>query len=265
MPLSQTNKIIVADAVSAIFERFDVASVERLLKVDYVQHNPAVPTGRATIVGFLPALKESGISVTTHRIIAEGPFVVAHNTYSNAKLFGADNLVAFDVFRVEDGKVAEHWDNLAPVASANPSGRTQVDGPTETVDLEKTAENKALISAFVETVLVAGQVHQAANFISQATYHQHNTAIGDGLDGLGSALAAMAKQGITMKYDSLHLVVAEGNFVFTMSEGKLGGKPSAFFDLFRVQSGMIVEHWDIISDIPEAMAHQNGKFGIVAK
>lgn len=265
MQSNQPNKKLVVDAVSAIFSSFDVASVERLLKEDYVQHNPAVPTGRAAIVGFLPGLKETGISVTTHRIIAEGNFVVTHNTYSHAKLFGGDNLVAFDVFRVEDGKVAEHWDNLAAVAPANASGRTQVDGPTEIVDLDKAAENKALVAAFVESVLIAGKVDQAARFVSQTDYHQHNKDIADGLDGLGAALAAMAKQGVTMKYDSLHLVVAEGNFVFTMSEGKLGGKPTAFFDLFRVHSGKIVEHWDIISDIPETMAHQNGKFGAASK
>lgn len=265
MPADKTNKTIVADAVSAIFTRFDTADVERLLKDDYIQHNPAVPTGRATIVGFLPALKESGVSVKTHRVIAEGSFVVTHNTYSDAKLFGGDNLVAFDVFRVEDGKVVEHWDNLASVAPANASGRTQVDGPTEIIDLDKTAENKALVATFVEAVLIAGKVGEAARFISQTTYHQHNTAVADGLDGLGAALAAMAGQGVTMKYDTLHLVVAEGNFVFTMAEGKLGGRPTAFFDLFRVQAGKIVEHWDIIADIPEVMAHQNGKFGMAAK
>jgi predicted SnoaL-like aldol condensation-catalyzing enzyme len=262
---NQTNRTIAVDAVSAIFTRFDAADVERLLKDDYIQHNPAVPTGRAAIVGFLPVLKESGITVTTHRVLAEGNFVVTHSTYANAKLFGADTLVAFDVFRIEDGKVAEHWDNLAPVAPANPSGRTQIDGPVEMTDLDKTTENKALVADFVESVLIGGNVDQAARFISQTTYHQHNTAIADGVDGLGAALAAMAKQGVTMKYDTLHLLVAEGNFVFTMSEGKLGGKPTAFFDLFRIQAGQIVEHWDIISDIPESMAHPNGKFGMAAK
>lgn len=262
---NQANKTLVRDAVAAIFTHCDATDVERLLKDDYIQHNPAVPTGRAAIVGFLPALKESGISVATHRVIAEGNFVVTHNTYRNANLFGADTLVAFDVFRVEDGKVAEHWDNLALAAPANPSGRTQVDGPTEVADLDETAANKALVAAFIEAVLIGGKVDQAARFIDPTTYRQHNAAIADGLDGLGAALTAMANQGVTMKYDTLHLVVAEGNFVFTMSEGKLGGKPTAFFDLFRVEAGKLMEHWDIISDIPEKMAHQNGKFGMVAK
>lgn len=259
------NKTIVQDAVAALFKTFNAAEVEKLLHPDYIQHNPAVPTGRAAISGFLPALKASGISVETHRIIAEGNFVVTHNTYTNAQLFGAEKIVAFDVFRLSNGQVVEHWDNLSPVTAPNPSGRSQTDGPTQIVDLAKTSENKALVAAFVEAVLIGGKFDQLPNFISTTTYHQHNSAIADGLDGLGSAVAAMAKHGISMKYDSLHLVVAEGNFVFTMSEGKFGGKRTAFYDLFRVEAGKIVEHWDIISDIPAEMAHKNGKFGDVAK
>jgi len=262
---NEAKKTVVKEAVAAIFTKYDATSVEKLLKEDYIQHNTAVPTGRAPIVGFLPALKSSGIGVTTHRLIAEGNFVVAHNTYTKADLFGAPTIVAFDVFRVENGKVAEHWDNITPVAKPNPSGRTQVDGPTEISDLDKTADNKALVANFVENVLIGGKFDRLAQFINPQRYHQHNSQIADGLDGLGAAVAAMAKQGITMKYDTLHLVVAEGNFVFTMSEGRFAGKPTAFFDLFRVQDGLIVEHWDVMSDIPDTMAHSNGKFGGAAR
>jgi predicted SnoaL-like aldol condensation-catalyzing enzyme len=52
--------------------------------------------------------------------------------------------------------------------------------------------------------------------------------------------------------------VAEGNFA--ASEGAFGGKPTAFFDLFRVDNGKIAEHWDVMADIPAKMAHGNGKF-----
>ena len=65
---------------------------------------------------------------------------------------------------------------------------------------------------------------------------------------------------MAMRYDETHLIVAEGNFVFTASEGAMGDAPTAFFDLFRVEDGKIVEHWDTVSEIPSEMAHENGKF-----
>ena len=57
-----------------------------------------------------------------------------------------------------------------------------------------------------------------------------------------------------------HRIIAEGNFVVFHSEGEWGGKPQSFFDLFRVEDGKIVEHWDVIQEIPSEMAHENGMF-----
>lgn len=251
---------LVLGAVAAIFTSYDPQVAEQLLAPDYIQHNVALPTGAAPILGFIPALADSGISVTTHRVISEDNFVVLHNTYENAELFGGPSFVAFDVFRVENGRVAEHWDNLTPVVTANPSGRTQTDGATDITDLDQTADNKALVTGFVSDVLQGNAPEKITEYVSTETYLQHNSGIADGLNGLGAALSAMADQGVSMIYTNVELVVAEGNFVFVGSEGTLGDTPTAFFDLFRVEDGLIVEHWDVVSEIPAEMAHDNGKF-----
>lgn len=251
---------IVLAAAAAIFIDFDVEAAKDLLAPDYIQHNPSVPTGADAILGFIPVLAESGITVEPHRVIAEGDMVVVHSTYDNAQLLGGDTLVAFDVFRVEDGKVAEHWDNLQPRVLETASGNTMTDGTVEILDLEKTEDNKALVVNFVETVLQGGDASNITDFISPEQYIQHNPQIGTGLDGLGAALGAMAEAGITMVYTDTPIVVAQGNFVFTASEGTFGDAPTAFFDLFRVEDGLIVEHWDVVSGIPSEMAHNNGKF-----
>ncbi|WP_338550270.1 nuclear transport factor 2 family protein [Roseovarius phycicola] len=251
---------IVLNAMTAIFTQFDADAAAELLAPDYIQHNVAVPTGAAPILGFIPALQESGITVTTHRVISEGDLVVLHNTYENAQAFGAETLVAFDVFRVEDGKIAEHWDNLQVPGGPNPSGRSMVDGITAITDLDKTAANKAIVEAFVANVLQGGAPEKITDYISTDRYLQHNPNVADGLDGLGAALQAMAEAGMAMRYDETHLVVAEGNFVFTASEGAMGDTPTAFFDLFRLEDGKIVEHWDTVSEIPSEMPHDNGKF-----
>lgn len=63
-------------------------------------------------------------------------------------------------------------------------------------------------------------------------------------------MAEWAAQGITMKYDKIHQVLGESNFVLAISEGHLGGRHSAFYGLFRVENGKIAEHWDTIEAIP---------------
>ena len=72
---------------------------------------------------------------------------------------------------------------------------------------------------------------------------------------------------ISFKYDKLHMIFGEGNFVLTASEGEIGGVHSSFYDLFRVENGKIVEHWDTIEAIPskETWKNTNGKFQIYIK
>ncbi len=253
------KKVAVAEMAS-LFKDFDQDAARTLIAPDLVQHNLTIPNGGEVLVGFIPALKDSGITATTHRLIAEGDLVVAHNTYNNANLFGGEHLVSFDVFRVEDGRVVEHWDNLTPVTPRNPSGRTQTDGATEITDRHKTAQNKALVVDFVKTILQGGDMARITDFISTETYIQHNSHVADGLDGLKAGLAAMAEAGHPMSYAKSHFVVAEGNFVFVASEGSFGGQHVAFYDLFRVENDKIVEHWDVIQEIPTEVANDSGKF-----
>jgi predicted SnoaL-like aldol condensation-catalyzing enzyme len=255
-------KDLVLKTVTTLFVDFDGAAASDLLAEDYIQHNPGVPTGAAAVVGFLPALRDSGLAATPHRVLAEGDLVVLHSTYEQADLFGAPTLVGFDVFRVEDGKVAEHWDNLQPPRATTASGRSMTDGPTEVVDRDRTAANKAHVETFTQDVLLGGQFDRLPEFINAApgAYHQHNPDLADGLDGLGAGFAALAEAGQAITYTRVHRIVADGNFVFTMSEGTMGDTPTAFFDLFRLEEGLIVEHWDTIEPIPAKMAHDNGKF-----
>jgi len=257
---ADTPKGIAVAEMASLFKTFDQEQAKATIAENMIQHNQAVPNGAEVLIGLIPTLKETGISATTHRLISEGNLVVAHNEYKNAQVFGDDHLIAFDIFRIENGKVAEHWDNLSPVAAPNPSGRTQFDGTTKITDLDKTAENKAMVTSFVNDVLHGKAPEKITDYISTDTYLQHNSGVADGLDGLGSAIKAMVDAGTPMTYSDTHMIVAEGNFVFTASEGQFMGAHSAFFDLFRVDDGKIVEHWDVIQAISKESANDSGKF-----
>jgi len=89
--------------------------------------------------------------------------------------------------------------------------------------------------------------------------------VADGLDGLSKALEYFAANDMVMIYEKAHRVLGSGNFVLTISEGRFGkapGEHTSFYDLFRIEDGLIVEHWDVIERIlPELeRKNNNGKF-----
>ncbi|MEM1414027.1 MAG: nuclear transport factor 2 family protein [Myxococcota bacterium] len=261
---AESSRDVALAGFEALLVDFDVDAARARFAPDYIQHNPAVPTGAEAAISVIPALAESGLRSTVHRVIAEDDLVVLHVTYENAGFFGAETLVSFDVFRVEGDRVVEHWDNLQAPPATTVSGRSMTDGPTAITDLARTEANRAFVEEFAEVVLLGGAFDRLGEYITDApgAYHQHNPGIGDGLDGLVTAFTALEEAGQALVYTRIHRVVAEGNFVFWMAEGTLGGVPTAFFDLFRLEDGKIVEHWDTVATIPppEDFAHANGKF-----
>ena len=255
--MSINHKTQVAELLKSI-ETGDGKPVGYINADKYIQHNLAVGDGLAGFGAVLQALPKGSAKVNTVRILQDGPFVFAHTDYN---FFGPR--VGFDIFRFEDGKIVEHWDNLQEKAQANSSGHTMLDGGTTLTDLDKTEANKALVRSFVDDILVNGKMEKLAGYYDGDNYIQHNPSIGDGLSGLGKALGEMARAGITMKYSKIHKILGEGNFVLVVSEGDFAGRSSAFYDLFRVENDKIAEHWDTIEAIPARAEwkNANSKFG----
>lgn len=258
----QQNKMNKKEQVVALLkaiETGETAPVAVINPTHYKQHNLAIKDGLAGFGEALAALPAGSAKVNTVRVFEDGDFVVAHTDYN---FFGPK--VGFDIFRFQDGKIVEHWDNLMPTPEKpNPSGHTALDGVTQVTDLAHTAANKQLVEQFVRDVLMGGAPDKITTYFDGDHYIQHNPSIADGLSGLGAALEAMAKQGIAMKYDKLHKVLGEGNFVLTVSEGSFAGKQVTFYDLFRVEAGKIAEHWDVVEPVLpiEQQQNSNGKFG----
>ncbi|OUR83886.1 hypothetical protein A9Q75_04515 [Colwellia psychrerythraea] len=253
-------KAIAVKAQDAFFKYYDANEIKKYFSEGYIQHNPHVPTGIEPVLGFLPVLKKAGTTYQTHRLLEDGEFIVMHNTYSNAESFGAKDVVTFDIWRMENGQVAEHWDAISPVIKETASGRSQFDGSTLVTDIDKTKENKQLIADFMRDVFFGKAPEKISEYISTEQYDQHNTMVKDGLKGLNEAIAYLISQNNMFDYHKVHRILGEGNFVLTQSEGRWNGKAQAFYDLFRIEDGKIVEHWDIIQEVPEKMAHDNGMF-----
>ncbi|GGT61909.1 nuclear transport factor 2 family protein [Streptomyces purpureus] len=251
----RSAKEIVLAAGGELFGALDARVVDKWFSEGFVQHDPTVADGRQGLRAMLGMLGDD-FRYEVHRVLEDGDHVALHVTYEG---FGPGPMVAFDVFRVEDGRIAEHWDALQPLTGESVSGRSETDGPTEVVDLDRTEANRALVTGFVEGVLMGGG-RDVTEFIDAHRYHQHDPHFGDGLEGLRAGLVTFAGRGQRIAYRALHKTVAQGNFVLTLADGAVGPAPSVFYDLFRVEDGRIVEHWDVIQPIPETTAHDHGMF-----
>jgi predicted SnoaL-like aldol condensation-catalyzing enzyme len=240
--------------------------INELVRPDYIQHNLQAMDGRAGLLAFVAFLQTQGPgAIEIHRVLANGNYVALHSTYGT----GDNRQVAFDVFRLEAGQLAEHWDALTPWVDGSDtvSGNTLVDGATEVTDRDETEENRELVLTFVQSVFERGETERLPEFIGD-TYIQHNPQAPNGLAGLQGFFANLEAQGLAVGFTDSPLVVADGNFVLVGSEGFFGPpdvKPYAvFYDLFRVDGGKLVEHWDIIPTLPanlDDIPHDNGVFG----
>ncbi len=140
----------------------------------YIQHNLGVGDGLAGFGALLQTLPPKFARVNTVRILQDGDFVVTHTEYN---FFGPK--AGFDIFRFENGKIVEHWDNLQEIAPLNPSGHSMFDGVTTITDLGKTEANKALVKNFVQDVLMGRDPEKLTEYFDGDAYIQHNPAIAD--------------------------------------------------------------------------------------
>lgn len=114
------NKDFVVNAVTELFINRDLTAIDRYWAEDYIQRNPMFPSGSAVIKEAFSNMPPD-FKYEIGMVIAEDDLVAIHGRYTG---FGPKPLIVVDIFRVEDGKIAEHWDvgqeEVLKTASGNP-------------------------------------------------------------------------------------------------------------------------------------------------
>jgi len=105
---TEVNKAVVLGALTGVFVDRDPTVLDRLFSPNYQQHNPQIPNGPAAIKALMGSLTKD-FTYQPGFVVAEGDLVMVHGRYVG---WGPKPMVAVDIFRVVDGKVAEHWDVL---------------------------------------------------------------------------------------------------------------------------------------------------------
>lgn len=143
-------------------------------------------------------------------------------------------------------------------AVATTPGFAQVCPP---VDVNASDANTRIVETFYDLAFNQRQPALAAECFLGEVYTQHNPNVADGPDAFVTAIGGLlaARPGLTVTF---HRTVSEGALVVLHSHFQSGPDDlgSAVIDIFRLENGRIVEHWDVVQRIPEESANSNSMF-----
>jgi predicted SnoaL-like aldol condensation-catalyzing enzyme len=267
-PQERANEALVVDAYGRLFNEGDLTQIDLHWRPDYIQHSPLAPDGREALREFVIYIKATFPEghLDFRRVVAEGDLVLVHSHLVPVPGTRGDALV--DIFRVQDGKIAEHWDVTQAVPETTASGNDmfstlshpQVDEPLPGVSRCRSRRVALALyeGAFVEHDVTAFDRHAAE------PYYQHNPDIANGTEAIKAAFedlfAANPQAGSDVKR-----VIAEGDLVAVHHHLRLNpddpnDRGSAELDIFRVKHGRVVEHWNVSQPVPETSLNDNTMF-----
>jgi predicted SnoaL-like aldol condensation-catalyzing enzyme len=122
MDTPKSNGAVIELFINTVFVNHDFSVLDRIMRDDYIQHNPDVAQGKAGFLEFFVKTFKAmpDFKYTIKKIVAEGDIVMAYCTSSGTHTGGdwlgkapTGNRLNFDVvdiFRIQDGRIAEHWD-----------------------------------------------------------------------------------------------------------------------------------------------------------
>ncbi len=228
----------------------------------YTQHSTGVRDGVEGFVEFFEPFIERNTSrdIAIVRSIVDGRFVfvqAAQNINHGEAMWVTTDLFDTDA----NGKIVEHWDVIHELGGENPGGHTQIDGSTEITDLDQTESNKEVVRRLLTEAFCEQPTAHFSEFISSETYINHNPDAPDGLAALEEMDRSSREAGQHLFYRKVHRIIGQGNMVVSLAHQVWAGIDYCAMDIFRLEGGLIVEHWDNVEVLPEpADLVNSGKF-----
>ncbi len=262
------NKQLVFDLWRSIVNAGHIEMADQMLAEHYIQHSPVLPTGREAFKQIFSVVPRRDVPALVEpplvQIVAEGDLVVM----SLLELIPAANgqpaytTTHFNLFRVESGRLAEHWHSVQTppgpdVPLPEEGGPQLVTGATGPAQLAllgsadpRLAQNKQRVFDMWREVVDAGHQELASRYLD-ASFVERSPAGAAGREGFSARFSrpvGPVEAAIDLPVVAL---VAERDLVVlvTMREHphpvrKGMTYTTTWFDMFRVVDGRIVEHWD---------------------
>ena len=127
-------------------------------------------------------------------------------------------------------------------------------------DAPQQETNKKHVTEFYEQAINRKDFEAASKYLG-SRYTQHNPVAADGPEGL-KAFIQFLRDKFPGAHSEIKRVFADGDYVILHVHAvrEPGTRGSAIVDIFKLENGKIVEHWDVRQDIPEKAANSNGMF-----
>lgn len=267
-PQERANKAMVVDAYGRLFNEGDLMQIDLHWRPDYIQHSPLAPDGREALREFVIYIKATFPEgrLDFRRVIAEGDLVLVHSHL--VPVPGTRGEALLDIFRVQDGKIAEHWDVTQAVPETTASGNDmfstlshpQIDHPQPGVSR---CRSRRVALALFEGAIVDHDLTAFDRYAAEP-YYQHNPGIPNGTEAIKTVFEDLFASNPQASSD-VKRVIAEGDLVavhhhFRLNPDDPEDRGSAVLDIFRVKDGRVVEHWNITQPVPETSLNDNTMF-----
>ena len=231
----------------------DFSAIDQYFANPYIQHNPRLVNGIESLREFKMA-NVPHAETTILRCFADRDLVFFQESVRGLMNQEYD---FWDLYRLEEGKIVEHWDAHQISSGPNPiTGHTLSDGATESSDPTSTEVTRALILKLVNNVFVCRNYEDIRLYVSP-TVVQHAPGVDDGVESWLKHLKVAQWFTGDIQYDAIRKMVVEGNMAVSCSQGTVANQPHQFWDMWRVENDKVAEHWNVTAKIEPSRHNRN--------
>jgi predicted SnoaL-like aldol condensation-catalyzing enzyme len=251
--VSVETEAIALSYYKKLYSRDCATAISAHLSDDHVEHQYTAGFTRQGLLDYVRRRIDQNLNhrIIVHKVISERDFVFL---LVEEKLDNGVDVARGELFRVSDGKIAEHWGSQVVDEKNRKNANGTFDGPQPNRNVDYARQ---YVARFEALDLRGFDQQELECFYESRTpeYRQHSPKGGDGLEGLVTILRKMKENGQKMIMKPKRAIV-DGDFIVchrlydSFPKHPLVNRINTF-DLFRLNAdGKAVEHWDVMEDVP---------------
>ncbi|MES2318103.1 MAG: nuclear transport factor 2 family protein [Pseudomonadota bacterium] len=265
------NKTVVGQFVAAVMGPVDAEKVARQVAPHIIEHDPLVRSGRNGTADWIRSMRQNapGQAITVKHMLADGDMVFVHSQVSATPENEMGGQNRYDFYRLDGGWIVEHWVVKAPAPTRSASGNSAFSNlyaypsPPAPLSSDRVELNRLLVQTLSEEVF--GKRNFALlDRLWAPGYIQHNPYVRNGRAALASVIDYIAPAGSNYR---VVRSMADGDLGVVCSHNVDAGgnvadefSGAAVCDIYRVNNFELVEHWDVVQQVPTSSVNGNSMF-----